>query len=285
MMARNNLLVAVLACLGLGAAVLPIESVEAQSRAKAYEDDEIPTEVEDGRALLWFRLAKHSDHRWGMDVDIGLGVLIGNVRSSRTKERIPLDKPLWPAVQIAAWDPDANEFLGEGESPRRLRRSQTRSFYIPRKDFFFEDENYRHYLVAVSTGNYVLGGTPNTCFCWGTKWFEVSAGQVINMGIYYVATENGLSYWPELAAFDSADDLAEQNMVADTMRLTPPSSDDTVPSALSNFELTSVEYQDAAYFPNRFGRLVNMMIPDDWEPGQALTLPPSDVDAEPDESL
>ena len=277
MIGRKMFGFAIAAMIGLSMSLAPIEQVQAQARATVYKPKKVPQKAPGDLALLWFRFAKHSDHRWGVDVDIGLGALIGNVGRKRTSEKIPLKKPLWPTVQIAAYDAEKNEFLGEGESDKSLRRTQTRSFYIPFKRFVFEDENYRHYVVSVSSGNYVIGGTQSTCFCWGSKWFKVRKGEVLNMGTYYVATENGLSFWPELATLNSADDLEEQGYITDTMKLGAPSADDKVPAILSHLQFLPVEYRDAALFGNHYGRLANKMIADDWEAGTPLILPPTPI--------
>lgn len=261
----------VLAMATFGAALAP-QIVQAQENAKIYEPDKVPEAVPARQALLWFRLAKHSTHKWKIETNIGLGILVGDIGLEQTDEKEPLKKPLWPSIQIAPFDVGANEFAGKGDSDKSVARTMSKAFYIQPKRFVFEDENYRHYLVAITPGTYVIGGTLSTCFCWGTKRFTAEAGQAYNMGTVYVATENGLSYWPELAEFQTASDLSERGLITDTMKLEMPEAGAASPPVIQNFNFVPVDYQDAAFFGNHYGRLVNRMIPDDWEHGQPLSL-------------
>ncbi len=253
-------------------ALLVAPVIQAQERATTYRPDKVPQAIPGQEALLWFRLAKHSTHRWKIDANIGLGALIGKINLEQTDEKEPLKKPLWPSLQIAPFDVSANEFAGKGESKKAAARAMSKAFYIQPKRFVFEDENYRHYLISIAPGTYVIGGTPSTCFCWGSKRFTVEAGRAYNMGTVYVATENGLSYWPDLARFQTASDLSERGLITDTMKLDYPESNEAPPQAIGEFAFVPARYEDASLFGNHYGRLVNRMIPSDWEPGQPLTL-------------
>ncbi|MEM1052583.1 MAG: hypothetical protein AAGI28_10855 [Pseudomonadota bacterium] len=248
----------------------------AQEKATVFKSNRIPAGQPAEHALLWVRMAKHSDHRWKINANIGLGILVGSVKTERTEEKEPLKKPLWPTIQIAPFDIEANEFAGEGSSTKAFAKTLSRPVYIREKRFISEDADYRHYLVRVRPGTYVIGGTRSTCFCWGSKRFTVEAGEAYNLGTYYIATENGLSYWPDLAGFRTADDLTDRGLVTDTMRLGEPLATDEAPGALASFSFTPVEYEDAAFFGNYFGRLVNRILPEGWQPGDAFEL---DADA------
>lgn len=261
----------VFALVAMSFAVIP-PSAQAQKRSTIYKPNAVPKAVPADRALLWFRLAKHSTHKWKMDAKIGLGALFGNVGLKQTDEKVPLKKPLWPTIQIAPFDVKVNEFAGKGESAKSVARSMTKAFYVGPKRFVFEDENFRHYLVAVKSGTYVIGGTPSTCFCWGSKRFTVEAGRAYNMGKTFIASENGLSFWPDYAGFQTAADLTERGLVTDTMKLDQPMTGDMPPEVIGQYDFGVVAYEDAALFGNHYGRLVNRMIPDDWQPGQAFTL-------------
>ena len=87
------------------------------------------------------------------------------------------------------------------------------------------------------------------------------------MGTYYIATENGLSYWPDLATLTTSVDIQQQGWATDVMRLSPPTDTDKVPDAIAHLNFEPVKYKEAKFFGNHYGRLVSRILPDNWKPG------------------
>lgn len=276
-----------------GLAVLPIQFAIAQdcagkptgcfkpstkSTGMLYKK-ELPTEADqlsNSSAYILVRMAKLADKTRSAKPKGGFlgGILLGSLANDRDGELVPLKEPTWSTVQFAPFDKENNDFVGKGRAKQSKAESKdSNAFYINPKQFFAENEGFRAYLIQIPSGQYVIGGTETTCFCWGSKQFYAKAGVVTNVGTIYIAREDGTSAWTDLATLHSSPDILNRGYtVADAMKITPPTEDVVVPDVISKLPIISVTYEDASGFGNHYGRLVNKMLPSDWHPGDKLSI-------------
>ena len=269
--------------------MVPGEQVEAQScsenpysckkkRLKPTEvlrKKKLPEQLQQSSAYILVRMAKLSETKRGKKLSGGLGgLLIGTTKAVDSGEKVALKKATWSTLQIAPFHKENNDFLGKGKAKKNKRkRGESKAFFLNPKHHFHEDDHYRSYLIKVTPGHYVIGGTETTCFCWGSKQFTLAPGVVSNLGTIYIAHEDGTSAWPDLATIALSDDLLSRGYTTtDVMKIDRPSAVPPVYEAIASLEIVPVRYEDAKDFGNHFGRMPNKMLPDGWTPETKLTL-------------
>lgn len=227
-----------------------------------YKADKLPENLSKKSGYIWIKMGKGSAYRRDIEANIGLGILVGKVKTKDTGEIVPLKKINWPSIQIAPFDEELNAFRGKGEAKKnKPPRNQTRSFYIRPKGHILEDGDFRHYLIKVTPGRYVLGGTERTCFCWGSLQFDVKPGVITDLGNIYIAPEDGTSYWEDLRELRVSNDLLTRPItITDAMRVDMPVTGQNMPDVLESFTAVPANYAPAKNFGNYYGRLANVMI-------------------------
>lgn len=170
---------------------------------------------------------------------------------------------LWNTLTLSPYDAVAEDIRGKGRAKGNpVVKPADRSVLIPAKPFIAEQDHVRTYLVSMTPGKYVIAGSPTTCFCLGSYQFDAAAGQITDLGIIYMAPENGSSSWAALANLRSSPDIeARAYTVADAMAVYPWKSEMSVPAAVASLPKVAAVFSTAKRFGNDQGKLLNRALP------------------------
>ena len=173
------------------------------------------------------------------------------------------DGKVWNLVSFYRYDPELEDLRGKGRAKANpVPRTEDKAAVVETKPFLAEDGNVRTYLVALTPGRWVIASSPTTSFSLGSWQFDARAGEITDLGTFYMGAENGSSIWPKLASLRSAPDIEDRAYtVADALLVEPAGGATPVPAALASLPRKPAQYLPAPRFGNHSGQMINAALP------------------------
>lgn len=167
-------------------------------------------------------------------------------------------------VTMARIDPVDNEPLVRNG----LSRKEYDAAIIIGGNHLGSDGETRLYLIPANGGKWAITGVGMTVLSMGTYGFDVTPGEIVNIGTILVGREDGKSPLPEIAAAKLSHDLVEfgtlMNVVmTETIAVHPATAAEQLPASVT------MPMRNATYLPDiRFKNVYKSMV------NRALGLPP-----------
>ncbi|HYE28887.1 MAG TPA: hypothetical protein VEA61_11745 [Allosphingosinicella sp.] len=173
------------------------------------------------------------------------------------------DEKVWNLVSFHRYDPKAEDLRGKGRAKGNpVPKGEDKAAVVGPKSFLAEDGDIRTYLVAVTPGRWVIASSPTTSYSLGSYQFDAKAGEITDLGTFYIGAENGSSIWPKLAGIRSAPDIEKRAYtVADALLVERAGQTTPVPAAIAALPRRPAGYLPAPRFGNHSGQMINAVLP------------------------